>query len=122
MGRTAGFCLIALIACDIGLAAQKRKARATRARTVEPAVILATATINDPNVRDTDPLTKTAALIRAQILLDRAHFSPGEIDGSAGPNLERAVKAFQESRNLPASGQLDDATWQALNADTAPAV
>ena len=122
MGRMAGCCLIVLLACEVGLAAQTRKARATRARTAEPAVVLDAASINDPNVRDTDPMTRTAALIRAQILLDRAHFSPGEIDGSAGQNLELALRAFQQSRSLPPTGQFDEATWQALNADTAPAI
>jgi lipoprotein-anchoring transpeptidase ErfK/SrfK len=122
MRRTAAFCLFILFACDAGFAVQKHTARSKRARTAEPPVVLDAASINDPNVRDTDPKTKMASFVRAQILLDRAHFSPGEIDGSSGPNLERAVMAFQQSRNLPASGQLDDATWQALNADSAPAV
>jgi lipoprotein-anchoring transpeptidase ErfK/SrfK len=122
MRHIAAFCIIALLTCDSALAAKKRSGRATRTRTAEPAVVLDPAAINDPNVRHTDARTKVAAVMRAQILLDRAHFSPGEIDGTTGANFERAVKAFQQARTLAVSGQLDDSTWQALNADSAPAV
>ncbi len=65
---------------------------------------------------------KGAAVVRVQILLDRAHFSCGQIDGSFGSNLQKTVAAFQEQRHLPETGSVDDATWAALNADTAPAV
>lgn len=68
------------------------------------------------------PRFKGAAAVRAQILLDRARFSPGEIDGAYGSTLRNAVSSFQKSRDLPASGVVDDATWAALNADTAPAL
>ena len=59
-------------------------------------------------------------LVRAQILLDRAHFSCGQIDGFAGTNLQKTVAAFQGERQLPVNGALDDATWAVLNGDTAP--
>lgn len=63
-----------------------------------------------------------AAILRAQVLLDRAHFSSGEIDAAAGSNLRVAIAGFQRQRGLKDSGTLDDATWAALNADTAPAL
>jgi lipoprotein-anchoring transpeptidase ErfK/SrfK len=60
-------------------------------------------------------------LLHAQVLLDRARFSPGEIDGAYGSNMRQALSSFQASRRLPVTGKLDDATWTALNADaTAP--
>lgn len=56
----------------------------------------------------TDPLTY-------QVLLDRAGFSPGEIDGVMGPNLKRAVAAFQETAHLPANGALNCETLDTLS-------
>ncbi len=66
--------------------------------------------------------TGVAGLLRAQTLLDRAQFSPGEIDGRAGSNQRRAVRGYQLSRGLPGTGELDAATWAALNAGAPPAV
>jgi lipoprotein-anchoring transpeptidase ErfK/SrfK len=62
-------------------------------------------------------------LIRAQVILDRQHFSPGVIDGATGSNLRRALMAFQKAAGLPVNGKLDAITWDKLVAsDAAPVV
>lgn len=55
-----------------------------------------------------------------QVLLDRRGISPGEIDGTAGPNLQRAISAFQESAGVTVTGRADCDTWRALTGDEVP--
>jgi hypothetical protein len=54
-----------------------------------------------------------AAIVKLQILLDRARFSPGEIDGKLGEN---AQKAFAEQSGVASDKTIAPELWDKLNA------
>jgi lipoprotein-anchoring transpeptidase ErfK/SrfK len=55
-------------------------------------------------------------LIRTEVLLDRAHFSPGVIDGRPGENLTNALSAYRKTHGLAAAPGVDAATLSSLTA------
>lgn len=59
----------------------------------------------------------SSSALTLQVLLDRAGFSPGEIDGRSGPSTVAAVRAFQRARGIAASGVADGVTTGALQKD-----
>lgn len=63
---------------------------------------------------------KGAAVARAQIMLDRAWFSCGEIDGRFATNMQRMVKAYQSAHDLKPTGTVTAETWVSLRKDGAP--
>jgi len=95
--------------------------RGSADRHVQPAQSqISAADINNPTQPQIALNDKGSGVVRAAILLDRAHFSSGQIDGNFGSNVQKTVSAFQDNRHIPVTGVVDDATWAALNADTAP--
>ena len=52
--------------------------------------------------------------LATQVALDRAGFSPGELDAAIGSNSRRALAAFQRARQLPLRDQIEEQTISAL--------
>lgn len=74
----------------------------------------------DTMASNDDPAAKLPAedkprpMMQAQVVMDRLGFTPGVVDGKMGMSTKNALKGFQESRGLPITGELDEATTQAL--------
>jgi lipoprotein-anchoring transpeptidase ErfK/SrfK len=49
-------------------------------------------------------------VLEAQIALARRAISPGSVDGRLGSQTREAISVFQETENLPVTGDLDDQT------------
>ena len=91
--------------------------RKARQGLIAAAILLATlaaATPQKPNHARAKAASSCGTPLEFQVMLDRAGFSPGEIDGTAGANLSRALTAYQETRGLPATHRPDCKTFEAL--------
>ena len=78
--------------------------------------------LREPSEADSPALAPipVSSWLDAQIALARAGFSSGPIDGVGGPQSAAALRAYQESHDLPATGALDATTRARLALTSAP--
>ncbi|MDQ4135530.1 MAG: peptidoglycan-binding protein, partial [Pseudomonadota bacterium] len=55
---------------------------------------------------------RSPVVLKAQVLLDRARFSPGVIDGYFGANVSQAIEAYEKHHGLEVDGRLDESIWK----------
>jgi lipoprotein-anchoring transpeptidase ErfK/SrfK len=83
-----------------------------------------TAAINsaEPSKKTLSDTKPTPGGIRLQVLLDRAHFSPGEIDGKFGENAKKALRAYEKAQQLATSDEVGTDVWGKLASDDRPVI
>ncbi|TCR00416.1 L,D-transpeptidase [Neorhizobium sp. JUb45] len=109
-----------LIIFTLTMAAALSSAAAAQTLSIE--TINATPIVEIPADRPAQPPElPDPAMIRLQVLLDRAGASPGVIDGKYGANVSKAIAAFEAMSGLPIDGKLDDGVFGQLE-DGSPVV
>ncbi|HEV8432037.1 MAG TPA: L,D-transpeptidase [Thermoanaerobaculia bacterium] len=80
----------------------------------------------DPNAINSAPVNapvtgdvKGPSVLRAQVYLDRVHFSVGSLDGRWGRNSAITTWWYQSARGLPPTGDMDQQTFQRLASEAA---
>src|SRR5512142_776273 len=111
---------VSILLCTWSLPLDARTAHRKAAKVSQPTFSAARTNDKARRPRLISARTSGPSVLRAQILLDRAHFSPGEIDGHYGVNTRRAVAAFNQAHQLKGGERVDAATWAELNRDAAP--
>ncbi len=63
------------------------------------------------------------AILRAEVMLDRLHASPGVIDGHDGANFEHALAVYEKAHDLKTTKALGSEVWSSLaTASEAPVI
>jgi lipoprotein-anchoring transpeptidase ErfK/SrfK len=109
-----GLVLIAFPAAGAARASAKKTVHRKAAAPINPD------SVQDASARPVSPGAAGPSVMRAQILLDRARFSPGEIDARYGDDLRIAVTGYRAANKLPATESIDSDMWKLLNADSRP--
>src|SRR6266487_2341548 len=121
IGTRIGARWIALLICAAVLIVSQPAGAASLAEDINAAQLSAPSGKTGKKGRERPP--STTANIKAEVLLDRAGFSPGAIDGKAGINDQKANTAFQSENEIKPTGRLDAQTWERLTATSSdPAV
>ncbi|MDZ4371448.1 MAG: L,D-transpeptidase [Phenylobacterium sp.] len=129
--------LLALAGCGENRDSEEAQRSARQPASAPPAVSGLSETSNFRIVEDMNPAEsridpadlprgavsgdRSMTMIQTQVLLDRARFSPGVIDGRPGENVRNAIRAYQQAHGMTVDGDVSPALLTRLSgADARP--